>query len=98
MNGKTLATRPGSVGYLNGYGGALQEQQNGYTDSVPRLAVKPPPLKPNGVSLTSPNGAVALKGYENEIIDGFAGAKPRYNPVSESLRWAGVWLISGFHR
>lgn len=33
----------------------------------------------------SPDGRTILEGYRNDIITGFEGEKPRYNPVSFSV-------------
>jgi len=33
----------------------------------------------------SPSGKVVLEGYQGEVLNGFAGEKARYNPVSFSV-------------
>jgi hypothetical protein len=105
MSGKALPPRPGSGsdGYSTGmqaqYGGSLRDQQNGYEENNPRLAGKP--LLQNGRSQNGANpysGAVALEGYKQEITDGFAGSKPRHNPVSTRTPCASVRLIRRCNR
>jgi hypothetical protein len=88
MNGKALPPRPGTRDgpYSNSQGqfGGPLGQQNGYQVYSPKPANVSPTSTRNreNISPQSPNGAVMLEGYRNDIMNGFEGEKARYNPVS----------------
>lgn len=88
MNGKALPARPGTrdgpySSPQGQFGGPLVAQQNGYQAySSPRLADASPTNTKENRSPQSPNRAVILAGYRNDIMSDFQVDKARYNPVS----------------
>jgi hypothetical protein len=89
MNGtpprsKPLPSRPSQdIGYRNGGGppnGYRNENgnQRGYGDPPPRM---------NGMTggTQEPSRRAVLEGYRPDIMTGFEGERPRYNPVSPLL-------------
>jgi hypothetical protein len=89
MNAKALPPRPGTRDgpYSNvqgQFGGPLVQQQNGYQaySSSPRLANASPTNSKENRSPQSPNRAVILEGYRNDIMSDFQSEKARHNPVS----------------
>lgn len=89
MNGKALPARPGVMdggeyGNRTQFGGPLG-QENLYQRS-PQLGGSPrmnhgSPQQQNR-SVDGVDGGTVLEGYREEIMNGFAGEKARYNPVS----------------
>ncbi len=85
MNGKALPTRSSQdLGYngQGGYGGA----QNGYgKENMSPTSYRSSKQygRARGPEL---NGRTVLEGYRPDIMNGFEGEKPRYNPVSVSYR------------
>jgi len=71
MNGATTRKEIGSPGRESERGG---EGGNGYDQSPSRL---PAPLA-MGVE---PTGKVLVEGYRKDMLNGFEGEKPLYNPV-----------------
>ena len=68
--GKALPRMPSAV---LGYGsqGRYDGQQNAYKNQNAGRGV-----------LQEPSGRIALAGYKKDILNGFEGEMPRYNPVS----------------
>jgi len=75
--GKVMPSTPSQdLGYGGAYGG-----QNGYrNENVDSRSYAS--AEPRSAGLQGPNGRVALEGYRKDIMTGFEGDKPRYNPVS----------------
>jgi hypothetical protein len=104
MGGKMLPhiLSPG-VGYGNG---PRNDSPAGY-DSGIQSAQRGPDLRPQTsgridfqkMDLQGPNDAVILEGYRNDIMNGFEGEKPLYNPVSTRFATAEEWdLIARLNR
>lgn len=99
MNGKALPPRPGTRDgpYSNPQGqfGGPLGQQNGYQPyNSPRQANTSPTKMRNmeNYSPQSPNGAVILEGYRNDIMNGFQGEKARYNPMNPTRPQSSILL------
>jgi hypothetical protein len=72
MSGKLLPRRPGLGGYQED--DPFSSTRGGYDT---RLQTK---------NTQGPNGAVMLEGYRKDMVNGFEGEKPLYNPVSPQVR------------
>lgn len=80
--GKALPQRPSQEAYRGGQGG--YGGQNGYRNEVnadPRNYGATAQSGRKG-GPPDPNGRIILEGYRDDILNGFEGPKPRYNPVS----------------
>jgi hypothetical protein len=82
MNGapparKALPSRPSQDSGYSGVNGGQNAYGNENLD--PRSYGS---AKTRGGGSQEPNGRMVLEGYRKDIINGFEGEKPRYNPVS----------------
>lgn len=87
---KPLPSRPSQdLGYGAGYGG---QNRYGNENTNPKSYGS---AKPKSGRPLEPNGRIILEGYRKDIVNGFEGEKPRYNPVSKSIpeTWPSIDII-----
>ena len=99
MNGKALPVRPGMMdgdyGSRTQFGGPLGGggQENSYQRG-PRMGSPRQNGSPgysSGRTADGANGRALLEGYRDDIMNGFAGEKARYNPVGNVSEMIFCW-------
>lgn len=91
MNTKALPPRPGTRDgpyskFQEQFGGPLVQQNDPQLYDLSQSNASSTNARNKEMySTQGPNGAVILEGYRDDIMNGFQGEKPRYNPVSFHL-------------